>query len=54
MASKAQPAKYDCYNNALPDEPMFVLLARDPAAPFLVEQWAIRRHNAIANGERHF
>ena len=52
MASKAQTAKYDCYHNALPDEPMFILLARDPAAPFLVEQWAEGRANAITAGER--
>jgi hypothetical protein len=30
MGSKIQPGKFDCYANALPDEPMFVLLARDP------------------------
>ena len=30
-----------------PDEPMFVLLARDPLAPILVDLWAsLRAHNA--------
>lgn len=43
MGTKNDPAKYDCYANALPDEPMFILLARDPHAPALVEQWAERR-----------
>lgn len=40
MGSKLNPGKFDCYTNALPDEPMFVLLARDPFAPELVRMWA--------------
>ena len=32
-----------CYDNALPDEPMFVLLARDRSAPDLVRKWADQR-----------
>lgn len=40
MGSKSQPGKFDCYANADPDEPMFILLGRDPMAAFLVEQWA--------------
>lgn len=40
MGSKNNPGRFDCYANAEPDEPMFVLLARDPLAPFLVRQWA--------------
>jgi hypothetical protein len=52
MATKNEPAKYDCYANALPDEPMFILLARDPSAPLLVERWAIERDAAILRGER--
>jgi hypothetical protein len=27
MATKRNPGKYDCYENAEPDEPLFVLLA---------------------------
>ena len=30
----------DCYQRAEPDEPMFVLLARDPNAAVLVNLWA--------------
>ncbi len=52
MGTKQTPAKFDCYTNALPDEPMFILLARDPAAPLLVKNWAIRRGNQITAGER--
>lgn len=40
MGTKNQPGEYDCYANAHPDEPMFVLLGRDPRAPELVEAWA--------------
>ena len=43
MGTKNNPGEFDCYENAEPDEPMFVLLARDPAAPELVEAWANRR-----------
>ena len=47
MGSKLQPGKFDCYANALPDEPMFVLLARDPVAPALTRLWG-----AIRDGDR--
>jgi len=52
MASKLNPGKFDCYENALPDEPMFILLARDPSAPQLVREWAMRRQWHIENGVR--
>jgi hypothetical protein len=45
LGTKNSPAKYDCYANAEPDEPMFVLLARDPVAPMVVDLWVqLRRH----------
>lgn len=40
MGTKNNPGTFDCYANAEPDEPMFILLARDPSAPMLVELWA--------------
>jgi hypothetical protein len=40
MGTKNNPGAFDCYEAAAPDEPMFVLLARDPDAPQLVEIWA--------------
>ncbi len=43
MATKANPGKYDCYANAEPDEPLFVLMGRDPHAPTLVWLWSILR-----------
>lgn len=52
MGTKSKPAAFDCYANAMPDEPMFVLLARDPSAPDLVELWASPRANEIENGQR--
>lgn len=39
MGTKNDPGKFDCYNKADPDEPMFVLLARDKHAPALVRLW---------------
>jgi len=41
MGTKNNPGQYDCYSKAEPDEPMFVLLARDPVAPILIRIWAI-------------
>ena len=41
-----------CYANALPDEPMMVLLARDPEAPELTRRWARKREQDIVAGLR--
>lgn len=43
MGTKANPGKFDCYAKAEPDEPLFILLARDRWAPALVEIWTILR-----------
>lgn len=43
MATKEKPGEFDCYANAKPDEPMFVLLARDKASPSAVRYWALER-----------
>lgn len=43
MGTKNNPGAFDCYANAGPDEPMFVLLARDKHAPALVWLWAALR-----------
>lgn len=51
MGSKLNPGKFDCYTNALPDEPMFVLLARDPYAPETVRIWAKARELANRAGK---
>jgi hypothetical protein len=49
MGTKNNPGQFDCYHNAEPDEPMFVLLARDPLAPMLVELWASLRAHLAGN-----
>jgi hypothetical protein len=41
MGTKNNPGEYDCYAKAGPDEPMFVLLARDKHAATLVRLWAL-------------
>jgi len=41
-----------CFVKAMPDEPAFVLLARDPMAPALVRLWVAARRVAIAEGAR--
>lgn len=52
MGTKNNPGNFDCYNNALPDEPMFILLGRDPSAPSKVRAWAYDREKAIEHGNR--
>ena len=43
MGTKNNPAPYDCYAHAHPDEPMFVLLGRDKFGASLVRLWALAR-----------
>jgi hypothetical protein len=52
MGTKNDPGKFDCYINALPDEPMFTLLGRDPEFKSLVTEWANLRQKAINCGAR--
>lgn len=52
MGTKNNPGKFDCYEKALPDEPVFVVLARDPEFARLVRNWAESRSRAIACGDR--
>jgi hypothetical protein len=47
MGTRLNPGKFDCYHLARPDEPMFVLLARDEQAPTRVEDWATARFRAL-------
>jgi len=46
MGTKNTPGNFDCYANADPDEPMFILLGRDRDAPQLVQDWADQREHA--------
>jgi hypothetical protein len=43
MGTKNNPGAFDCYHNAHPDEPMFVILGRDPIGGALVRLWAAAR-----------
>lgn len=43
MGTKNNPGAFDCYANAEPDEPMFILLGRDKHAPTLIWLWAVLR-----------
>lgn len=44
--TKNNPGRFDCYENAHPDEPLFVLLGRDPWGADLVRLWANAREGA--------
>lgn len=50
MGTKQQPGAFDCYEKAMPDEPMFTLLARDPRAAWAVRAWASTREYDIEVG----
>lgn len=52
MGTKEEPGDFDCYHNALPGEPIFVLLARDPDFHRLVMKWARRRSQDVQCGLR--
>lgn len=43
MGSKNNPGNFDCHAAAHTDEPMFVLLGRDPVGGALVRLWADAR-----------
>ncbi len=43
MGTRRNPGRFDCYLNAKEDEPMFILLARDPIAPLIIELWCFYR-----------
>ena len=43
MSSKQNPSVYNGYKAALPDEPIFVILGRDPAGPATLDFWASQR-----------
>lgn len=47
MGTKNDPGAFDCYENAEPSEPIFVLLARDVCAPGTVLAWAEAREQRL-------
>ena len=48
--SKAHPTEFDAYDEAEPDEPVFVLRANDPLAAGVVREWAERFMTVKAAG----
>lgn len=50
MGTKNNPGAFDCYGNAEPDEPMFILLGRDPHGHSAVRKWADDREAMIRAG----
>lgn len=47
-STKDQPGAFDALEKAEPGEPMFPLLARDPAAPGAITEWCrLRRNRAV-------
>lgn len=50
MSTKDTPGQFDCYARLRPDEPYFVLRAKDPVASELVREWA-RRRRALPGNE---
>lgn len=47
MGSKLNPGAFDCFKAAMPDEPMFVLLARDLSGPTMLRAWSTRRRGEV-------
>lgn len=52
MGTKLSELRDGCFHRAMDDEPMFVLLGRDPDAPALVRAWAKMRRADIDQGKR--
>lgn len=52
METKANPNPNGCLAKALPDEPFFVLLARDETGPDVIRFWADRRAQIGIEGDR--
>jgi hypothetical protein len=50
VGTKSNPGKFDCYANAEADEPMFILLGRDPHGHAAVRKWADDREQMIQDG----
>lgn len=54
MGTRDNPGEFDCHGRALPDEPLFTVLARDIDYAAVVCEWAYRRLHRIARGEAPF
>ena len=54
MSTKNDPGKFDCYKKLADDEPYFVLRAKDPIAPYLIEIWRDIRADDFEDGLDNF
>lgn len=54
MGSKNNPGKFDCYAKAEPDEPLFVLMGRDPMGGHLASIWSKLRQGDAEAAQRVF
>jgi hypothetical protein len=52
MGTKLEELRNGCFAAAMDDEPMFVLLARDPRAADLADRWADDREADISLGKK--
>lgn len=52
MGTLKQELEYGCLSRAMDDEPLFVLMARDAAAPTHIRVWAQVREQQIKDGEK--
>lgn len=52
MATKNNPGQYDCYNNAEPDEPLFVLLGRHWLSGHFAAAWAFMRCGMVEEAKK--
>lgn len=50
MGTKNNPGEFDCYAAAEPDEPMFILLGRDPTAPLVMTVWRAMKREMREQG----
>jgi len=53
MSTKQNPGPFDCYAKLAPDEPYFVLRAKDPIAPQLITVWKAIRSGDYAQADFH-
>lgn len=49
MSTRQNPGAFDCLSKLRDDEPYFVLRAKDPDAPMVVEDWVRRRSHRPGN-----
>ena len=47
MGTKQNPGQFDCLDKIAPDEPFFVLRAKDPLASHLVREWVERASSTL-------